>query len=70
MDSYQTFIRREKSIQDSYRKLHGNFVKFLRKIYKANPRDTKVLNKIKEDIMTEKQVINKPWLLEKIEELL
>lgn len=70
MDSFQAFLRREKSIQDSYRILHNNFVKFLKRIYKSNPKDKEQLLKIKSDIESEPQVINKPWLLEKIDELL
>ncbi len=70
MDSFQVFLRRDKSMQESKSNLYSNFTKFLKRIYKANRRDTEVLSKIKEDIIKESQVINKPWLLEKVDELL
>ncbi|MBT8232265.1 MAG: hypothetical protein HKO66_11010 [Saprospiraceae bacterium] len=69
IESYSTFLRREKSIHDNYRKLHLNFVKFLRMITKITNPNTKKVQSLKEKIIAEKQCINKQWLLDKIDEL-
>ena len=70
IDSFMTFVRRDKLIQDSYRKLYLNFAKYLKRIIKLNPRDKSAIQKLKEAIENESAVNNKSWLLEKIDELL
>jgi len=70
LDTYQTYLRREKSIQENYRKMHLNFTKYVKKIYRINPINIQHSMKLSEKIKSEKSVINKQWLLEKIDELL
>ena len=69
LETYQAYLRREKSITEGYRKMHLNFTKFVKKIYRVG-KNEKELNKITELIKQENNVINKSWLLEKIDELL
>lgn len=70
LESLLTFLRREKSVQDSVKVLFSNFAKYLKKIYRAEHKDPKALSRIKSELVDEKNVINKSWLLEKIDELL
>ena len=68
MESFASFLRREKSLEANKRTLYMNFIIYLRKIYKNTDKDS--LLKIREELNKVKLVNNKSWLLEKIEELL
>jgi len=70
LETYSTYLRREKSIQEDYRKMHLNFTKFVKKIHRVGRDKQEQLEKITKLIKEEKKVINKTWLLEKIDELL
>jgi len=67
-DAFITFIRREKSLDINRRTAYLNFSSYLKKI--ISNYDSKKLIKIKEKIISNKEVYNKTWLLEKIEDLL
>jgi len=69
MDSYSTYLRREKSIEGFKKVGHQNYVNFLRSIYRNMYNNIK-LQDIKANLKSEKSVFNKSWLLEKIDELL
>ena len=68
MDSFTSYLRREKSLDTNKRALYMNFIIHLKKIYKN--KDKASLQKIREELQAEKLVNNKAWLLEKIDELL
>jgi len=68
MESFASYLRREKSLDENKRTLYMNFIVYLRKLYKT--RDKETLVNIKNELNSVKLVNNKAWLLEKIEELL
>jgi len=67
-DSYSIFLRREKSLETIRKKRHLDFITILKKLVNFSSKDK--LQKIKKDLIYTKFVINKTWLLEKIDELL
>jgi len=67
LTSFGAFLRREKSIDDTKRKRYLNFVKFVNKLVKLFPITNEGLDKLKAEVTAAKGVINKAWLLEKIE---
>ncbi len=68
IDSFKTFLRREKSIEKTKKDLCNNFMNYLKKIHRLNDRGAASALRIK--LNEERVVPNKPWLLEKIAELL
>ncbi len=68
--SYKMYIRREKSITPE-RKIHYlHLIKYTTALMKVNPRDQVKILKIKEEISQTKGIVSKPWLLEKVEEMI
>lgn len=67
IDTFNTFLRREKDVQNIRTQRYLNFSKYLKRIVTHRYSKEKVL-KIKEKLSSDKGVVNKPWLLEKIEE--
>ena len=68
MDAFSSFLRREKSLnQRKHRYL--NFISYLKRIVNSYGNKSKI-QKIKEKLTEDNQVVNKPWLLEKIDEQL
>lgn len=70
INSYKAFIRRNKGIKDSTKKNLLNFIKYITKLTNLNTKDRTILLQIKNEIINEKQVSSKKWLLEKIDEFL
>jgi len=67
LTSYSAFLRREKSLDEGRRHRYLNFVKFVKKLVKLFPVTHEALDKLKQEISDTKGVINKPWLLERVE---
>ena len=68
MDAFSSFLRREKSLnQRKHRYL--NFISYLKRIVNSYGNNSKI-QKIKEKLTDDNQVVNKPWLMEKIEDQL
>lgn len=65
--SYAVFIRREKSLDETRRDRYLNFVKFVRKLNKMFPVTMEALDKLENEIKETAGVINKAWLLERID---
>ncbi len=68
MDSYTAFLRREKSLDSKRKKRHFQFISYLKKIVN-NPDNKNQMIQLKEEIIKDKEVTSKDWLLEKIDEL-
>jgi len=68
-ESFRTFLRREKDVQNVRTNRYLTFTKYLIKIVNNNHKKDRI-RKIKEQLTSDKAVVNKPWLLEKIEDLL
>ena len=68
LDSFSTYLRREKSLETNKRLVYSRFNFYLKKIHRS--KEKAGLEKIKEALIAERLVNNKGWLLEKIDELL
>lgn len=69
IDSFVAFLRREKSLDASRKKRHLNFTNFLKRLLNKSE-DKAQLLKLKAQVESEKEIVNKTWLLEKISERL
>ena len=67
IDTFTTFLRRDKKVQNIRTQRYLNFNKYIKKLVLARYSKEKVF-KLKEQLVPDKEVLNKPWLLEKIEE--
>jgi len=68
LEAYLLFLRRDKLLENAKKENYLNFAIILKKINKTN--SLSKLLALKEDTINKKIVSNKPWLLEKIEELI
>ena len=68
VDSFKMYLKRNKIIPDDMRKRHLNFLKYIDAIQKEIKGNNEKLLKLKEKIENDKQTVNKPWLLEKVNE--
>ena len=69
IDSFVAFLRREKSLDATRKRRHINFTNFLKRLINKSENKAQ-LSKLKEEVEAEKEIVNKSWLLEKIEEQL
>ena len=70
IESFRTFINRQKDIQPGLKRGYLNLLGFTRRLMKLNSRDKNVITKLREDIIAAKaNTVNQEWLLEKLEEL-
>ena len=67
--SFQVFIRREKSLGNR-KNNYMNLIKLLKRLIRISPNRTSKLQQLKDQVIETKGVVNKQWLLEKIEEKL
>lgn len=70
IDSFLSFLRREKSLIESRKAPSLNFTKFLKRLISLPPNETKKLRKLKSDIAANTNVVNAKWLIEQIDALL
>lgn len=69
-DSFRTYLNRHNEISADRKTLYLNFIRFTKRISNVKPGASQQIKKIQKEVDEEKAVINKKWLLEKIEELL
>ena len=70
LDSFRTYLKRQKSISDKRKKNYLNFLSNIRKLVRYNQNRKVDLLKLKVDITSTSDTVSKEWLLEKIDELL
>ncbi len=70
LQAFKMFVRREKSMSNLRKEHYMNLIKFTSQLIKILPRDTLKLQKLRDDIQNTKGVVSKPWLLEKVDEML
>jgi hypothetical protein len=70
LQAYKMYIKREKSITPERKVHYLNLIKFTSSLMKVNPRDQSKIQKIKIEIEQTKGIVSKPWLLEKVEEMI
>lgn len=69
INSFKTYISREKSISPKRKKSYSNLLSFTKKIANVNPRDQKKINSIEKQLSETDNVASRPWLLQKLEAL-
>lgn len=69
--NFKNYILRQNEISERIKDANSHFIKIISKIEKArHEKNTSALNKIKEYTLKQKEILYRPWLLEKINELL
>jgi hypothetical protein len=68
--AFKMFIRREKSLSQDRKEHYLNLIRFTGALIKVHPSEKQKISKIKEEIQQSKGVVSKPWLLDKVSELL
>ena len=69
LNSFKVYVNRDKTITASRKRAYNKMLNFLKRIANVNPRDKKKIASIKAKLQETKGVLNKAWLLEKIDEL-
>lgn len=69
IESFRVFLYRDKKMPPQRRALYLNLIKYVRRLSRLTPGDKLALDKLRQDIIREKETtVNHEWLLEKIEE--
>jgi len=70
LQSFKMYIRREKSLSTDRKTHYLHLIKFTSALMKINHRDQPKLLKLKSEIETTQGVVSKPWLIEKVDQLI
>jgi hypothetical protein len=70
LQSFRMYIKREKSLSEDRKNHYLNLIRFTGILMKLSGRDQDKLKKLKEEATAAKGVVSKPWLMEKIDELI
>jgi len=70
LQSFKMYIRREKSLTNDRKATYINLIKFTSALMKINPKEQVKVLKLKDEIVSAKGVVSKPWLIEKVESLI
>lgn len=70
INSTNRYLRRDKRISESRKRNYLNQNRFLKKLISVNPRNKEALKKLEVELNETKGVASKPWLLEKLKEMM
>lgn len=70
LQAFKMYIKREKSLSIDRKEHYIHLIKFTNALMKINPKEQSKVIKLKEDIISTKGVVSKPWLIEKVEKLI
>jgi len=70
LSSFELYLRRNKGLPDNRKEPYLNLIRFLRLLIKLHGSDSVALQKLKGKVASTDNILNKSWLLEKIDELL
>ena len=70
INSTNVYLRRDKGISESSKRNYLNQNRFLKRIMNVNQNDKSAIEKLKRQLSDTKGIASKPWLVEKINELL
>ncbi len=71
IETYRTFINRQKDLPDGIKNGYLNFLSFVRRLTRLKNNDTAAIHKLKEEITNAKATaVNQEWLMEKVGEYL
>lgn len=68
-ESFRILLRRKKLINEQNRVNYMNFIRFTMKLFRADVKDQQKIKTLKKEISETKNIADKGWLLEKVEEL-
>ena len=68
-ESFRILLSRKRQISDIQRAVYGNFVRYTLKLFRADVKDQKKIAALRQEIEKTKQMADKGWIMEKIEEL-
>lgn len=69
LNAFKMFINREKSLTRERKITYLNLIKYTKKLIYILPSNKTKINKVKEEIVKTKAIVNKTWLIEKVDEL-
>jgi len=70
LQAFKMYIKREKSLSIDRKEHYIHLIKFTNALMKINPREQSKVLKLKDEIVSTKGVVSKPWLIEKVEYLI
>ncbi len=70
LSSFEIYLRRNKAMPEDRKMPYLNLIKFMRSLVKISNTDEQALQKLKKKVEETEGVVNKEWLLEKIDDLL
>ncbi|HRH65093.1 MAG TPA: hypothetical protein PLU53_02230 [Bacteroidia bacterium] len=68
ISAFKIFIRRNKLVSAYQREIYLNFIRYTLKIFRAGT-NTKKLDALREEVLSQQNISDKNWLLEKISEM-
>ncbi|HMQ59233.1 MAG TPA: hypothetical protein PKE06_01125 [Flavilitoribacter sp.] len=68
-DTFRTYLNRRKDIPESRRKPFLDLIRFTKRLTKVTPKDKRAIETLKDEIIKNKNVASRNWLLEKIQDL-
>lgn len=68
-ESFRILLSRKRLISDTQRTVYGNFIRYTLKLFRADVKDRKKIAQLTQDIHKVKQLADKSWIMEKLEEL-
>jgi hypothetical protein len=69
LNAYKMFITREKSLTKERKTAYLNLIKYTKKLLYVLPDEKSKINKMRKEIEDNKTIVNKSWLLERVDEL-
>jgi hypothetical protein len=69
-ESFRILLSRKRLISDTQRTVYGNFVRYILKLFRADVKDQKKIASLRLEIEKTKQMADKGWILEKLEEMI
>ena len=67
--SFKVFISREKTLSGKRKKHYSNFLNFLQRLSRLDPRESSKITALEERIVNTQGVVSKAWLIEKVKQL-
>lgn len=67
LESFKVYLKRKKGISETYVLVYGNLIKYTKKLVRVNPYDKAKKEKLRQEILEAKPMINKEWFLEQLE---
>jgi hypothetical protein len=70
LTSFSVYLRRSKSLTAARKEHYHNLIKYMRSLIRTPVQDKKALKELRKKVESTERVVNKSWLLSRIDELL